>query len=335
MQVVKISPTLSINYTIHKWDPGSLETKAGPEDLGIWVILISGLGDTQVIWEDQIKAFIKAGYSVLTYDNRGVGLSSRPATEDDVKWTAEDMASDLRAVVKTLGLPRYHILGISMGGMIAQSYASMYGNHSPISQKQGGGIEDDDVDDDDDDRVRPDELMSLTLACTYADPGPFCTRMFSLWRDMATKMSVADACREVLLWCFTPEWFSDPKQQGFLATVEGMMNDADEEMGLPAYLAQLNVIMTFDSRGWVGRLGAAATNTQEAATDVHPTSVFVLVGEKDGLIPHCQSKELCDLIDGAEWVVTKGAHACNNEYPDEFSGNAMACFKKAEERFWP
>lgn len=111
MQVVKISPTLSINYTIHKWDPGSLETKAGPEDLGIWVILISGLGDTQVIWEDQIKAFVKAGYSVLTYDNRGVGLSSRPATEDDVKWTAEDMASDLRGGGQNFGTPTLSHLG--------------------------------------------------------------------------------------------------------------------------------------------------------------------------------------------------------------------------------
>ncbi|KAL6250329.1 hypothetical protein RBB50_002631 [Rhinocladiella similis] len=352
MQILKISPTLSINYTIHKYGRGSNYSTAPtpPEDLGVWVILISGLGDTQAIWEEQITSFVNAGYTVLTYDNRGVGGSSRPATDEvDVQWTSEDMASDLRAVVKHLELPRYHVMGTSMGGMIAQTYALRYGYLDD-------GDDDDDDDDDDGtttpqdptkddrgDRMRKDELISLVLTCTYAAPGPFCSRMFSLWRDMATNMSVADANREVLLWCFTPEWFADPTQQEVLTSMEGMMGDADEDMGLPAYLAQLNVIMTFDSRAVVGRLGrgrgrgssvTGGPKHEPKHEHEHPMSVYVLVGERDGLIPNCVSRELCDLIDGAEWVVTKGSHACNFECPTEFNENALRCFKKAEERFW-
>jgi len=60
-----------------------------------------------------------------------------------------------------------HVIGVSMGGMIAQSYALNY-------------------------REGEDEIASLTLACTYAAPGPFCSRMFELWRDMARRMSIAD-----------------------------------------------------------------------------------------------------------------------------------------------
>ncbi|KIW17560.1 hypothetical protein PV08_04754 [Exophiala spinifera] len=371
MQIFKVSPTISINYTIHKYGPGSNYSTATtpPEELGIWVILIGGLGDTEVTWEAQITAFINAGYSVLTFDNRGVGGSSRPAStaHDDVQWTAADMASDLRALVKHLDLPRYHVMGISMGGMIAQAYALKYarlpadgsattrtgdvveGGGAGAGAGAGAGLDRDEAN-----LVRKDELISLTLTCTYAAPGPFCTRMFSLWRDMATRMSVADASREVLLWCFTPEWFADPTQQDLVRAMDEVTADADRDMGLAAYLAQLNVITKFDSRAVVGRLGrgrgggggatagaAGATTTTEkeagnppSSSNANPMSVFVLVGERDCLIPHCQSRELCDLVDGAEWVVTKGAHTCNFESPDEFNENALRCFKIAEERFW-
>jgi len=57
-----------------------------------------------------------------------------------------------------------------------------------------------------------DEIASLTLACTYAAPGPFCSRMFELWRDMARRMSIADVMRDVALWAFTMEFFADERR---------------------------------------------------------------------------------------------------------------------------
>ena len=61
-------------------------------------------------------------------------------------------------------------MGVSMGGMIAQEYALAY----------------------------PDDLVTATFACTYAAPGPFCSRMFSMWHDMAPVNGVPFIMRDVL-----------------------------------------------------------------------------------------------------------------------------------------
>ncbi|KAK7893956.1 hypothetical protein LTR67_006657 [Exophiala xenobiotica] len=284
----------------------SLSSTSASRAKNPWIILVNGLADPQTTWSAQVSAFTSAGYTVLTYDNRGIGLSSRPSSNvsgADERWTTEDMASDLRALVTTvvLDIPRqpYHILGISMGGMIAQTYALNYcGSMSPSEEQE--------------------KLLCLTLCCTYAAPGPFCSRMFNLWGDMARQMSVSDVMRDVLLWCFTPEWFADPAHQNELAEIEGEMAKTDEEMGLPAYLAQLNVITSFDSRKHVHKLGGRAFD------------VNVLVGERDVLIPNVLSRELADLVEGSNWIVTEGGHACNWEYPEEFNEKVLQGLKAAE-----
>ena len=51
------------------------------------------------------------------------------------------------------------------------------------------------------------DLRSLTLCCTYAAPGPFCSRMFKLWQDMAPVMGVPTVMRDVTLWAFTQDFF--------------------------------------------------------------------------------------------------------------------------------
>ncbi len=280
----EVSPGRAINYTIHR--PSGTASNKKP-----WVVLINGLADPQTTWADQVPTFTAAGYTVLTYDNRGVGLSWRPETEE--LWTAQDMADDLRSLVVGLDVPKpYHVLGVSMGGMISQQYAFIAGQ----------------------------EILSLIPACTYAAPGPFCSRMFKLWRDMAVKMSVADAMRDVLLWCFTPEWFADPARQPELEAAERDMARIDVDMGLPAYLSQLNVIVEFDSR-----------QTAPALADLN--AVTVLAGESDNLIPNVLSKELHTLIPGSRWVTVRGGHACNWEYPAEFNQICLQIWSEAEKKW--
>jgi pimeloyl-ACP methyl ester carboxylesterase len=58
---------------------------------------------------------------VITYDNRGTGLSVVPQQPED--YTIGIMANDLHDVVQELGLARFHLLGYSMGGCIALQYA--------------------------------------------------------------------------------------------------------------------------------------------------------------------------------------------------------------------
>ncbi len=82
------------------------------------LVLVNGLADTKESWEAQLPAFSER-YRVVSYDNRGCGESPTPAGP----YTTAEMADDLAGLVDALELDRFHLLGVSMGGMIAQEYA--------------------------------------------------------------------------------------------------------------------------------------------------------------------------------------------------------------------
>jgi 3-oxoadipate enol-lactonase len=232
------------------------------------VVLVNGLADDLETWADQVPALLESGYRVLRFDNRGVGLSDKPTGP----YTTAMFAADTKALVDHLGISDFHLLGVSMGGMIAQEYALAY----------------------------PSDLRSVTLACTYAAPGPFCSRMFDLWAEMANVMGVPAVMRDVTLWAFTPEFFAT--RPGDAAAFETAMRFIDQP--IPAYLAQLHSIQTHDTTERLGSLNV-------------PT--LVLAGETDILIPVELSRQLHSLIPGAEWATTQGGHACLWEYPDPFN----------------
>ena len=231
-------------------------------------VLVNGLADDLETWVLQMDDLLAAGYRVLRFDNRGVGSSSAPPGP----YTTRLFADDAHALIQELGITDFHMMGISMGGMIAQEYALAY----------------------------PDGLRSVTLACTYAAPGPFCSRMFSMWEDMAPVNGVPFIMRDVTLWAFTVPFFNEREDE--LREFEGEM--AQMPMAVDTYLAQLSSIQTHDTRDRVGSIAA-------------PT--MVLAGEEDILIPVSLSKELHSLIPGATWKTTRGGHACCWEHPDEFN----------------
>lgn len=61
-------------------------------------------------------------FQVITFDNRGAGLSDKP----DIEYSTELMAKDIRSLLNQLGINKSHIFGISFGGMIAQRFALMF-----------------------------------------------------------------------------------------------------------------------------------------------------------------------------------------------------------------
>jgi len=80
--------------------------------------LIEGLGYDCWMWYRQMPAFADH-FRVLIYDNRGVGRSDAPPGP----YSHEENASDLAALLDHLGWDRTHVLGVSMGGFIAQQFA--------------------------------------------------------------------------------------------------------------------------------------------------------------------------------------------------------------------
>jgi len=84
------------------------------------VILLMGLGGTHTLWKPQVDHLQKFCH-VCAMDNRGAGYSSKPKGE---RWTTQRMAQDAVAVLDDLGWQGHvHVVGISMGGMIAQELA--------------------------------------------------------------------------------------------------------------------------------------------------------------------------------------------------------------------
>jgi len=88
---------------------------------GAPLVLINALTMEAAGWGAQVRAF-SAHYTVLTYDCRGQGQSGKP--EQD--YSIEQHADDLHRLVVGTGLRRVHVVGLSLGGMIAQAFALKY-----------------------------------------------------------------------------------------------------------------------------------------------------------------------------------------------------------------
>lgn len=231
------------------------------------VVLVNGLADDLESWAFQMDDLTAAGYRVLRFDNRGVGLTDKP----EGPYTTRLLADDAKALVDALGIDDFHMVGVSMGGMVAQEYALAFGG----------------------------DLRSLVLACTYAAPGPFCSRMFSMWADLALEMGVPFVMRDVALWALTVPFFEDREE---LKEFEAEL--ASLTMPTEAYLAQLAAIRTHDATGQLGGVSV-------------PT--LVLAGEDDILIPVSLSRRPHEAVPGSEWATTEGGHACLWEHPEPFN----------------
>jgi pimeloyl-ACP methyl ester carboxylesterase len=113
------------------------------------VLLIMGLGSQLLLWRDGFcEKLVAEGLRVIRYDNRDVGLSSKTQRRKtggalipsmlkfwvglpgDADYRLEDMVDDAAAVLDHLGIDRAHVVGASMGGMIAQIFAARFGQRT-------------------------------------------------------------------------------------------------------------------------------------------------------------------------------------------------------------
>ncbi|PZF86311.1 alpha/beta fold hydrolase [Jiangella anatolica] len=100
------------------------EVDGAPDDPVL--VLVAGGGAQLIAWPDQLVALLVAeGFRVVRMDNRDTGLSQRFGGPDDVDggYELSDLADDIVRVLDHLGAPSAHLVGHSMGGMMAQLVA--------------------------------------------------------------------------------------------------------------------------------------------------------------------------------------------------------------------
>ena len=123
-----------------------LHVEIGGKETDPAILLIMGLGAQMLFWPDFFcKSLIDQGYYVIRFDNRDIGLSSKirhkgqrlntfklmgrfavGLQNQGSAYTLFDMADDVALLIERLGLKNPHIIGASMGGMIAQILAAKY-----------------------------------------------------------------------------------------------------------------------------------------------------------------------------------------------------------------
>jgi len=151
-------------------------------------------------------------------DNRGVGKSSVPPPP----YTTKQMALDTLAVMGDAGIERAHILGVSLGGAIAQELAL----------------------------AAPDRVRSLALGSTWPGPSEWRSRIRQVQLGILESQGIEALVRFRALFIFSP---------ALIAGAPAMMNIIEKTMAetpLEGYLHQLDAAETHDARSRLGTITA-------------------------------------------------------------------------------
>jgi len=164
-----------------------IETHYVVDGEGPWLTMSHSLACNLSMWDEQAK-LLSAKFKVLRYDTRGHGGSSAPAGP----YTLEQLADDAKALFDALGIQHTHWVGLSMGGMIGETFALKH----------------------------PGFFQSMVLADTTSRRPPNAEQM---WRErvMIAQAQGMEGVRESTL----ARWFTEPFRQSRLDVMERIGRD--------------------------------------------------------------------------------------------------------------
>lgn len=110
--------------TVGTENSGDINLYYEDQGTGDPVVLIHGYPLSGASWEKQIPVLLNAGHRVITYDRRGFGKSSQPATG----YNYDTFAEDLHTLITHLKLKNFSLAGFSMGGGEVARYIGKYGS---------------------------------------------------------------------------------------------------------------------------------------------------------------------------------------------------------------
>jgi pimeloyl-ACP methyl ester carboxylesterase len=184
--------------------------------------LIMGLGCSARQWQWMAPVLAKS-FKVITFDNRGVGRSGKP----DMEYSTEMFADDTRALLSALSIPRTHLFGVSVGGMIAQRFALKY----------------------------PEMVDRLVLGCTmpsfsHLPPAPEDLETLQEAQVLSPEEGV-----EKMMSLFLSEGFFEEEPERTVRLKEVMMLEK-EEQGMEALFMQLGAAREHNTLEEVGHITA-------------------------------------------------------------------------------
>ena len=176
------------------------------------LILVMGLGADKVAWALQVPA-LSERHTVVTYDNRDVGQSSRASGAYEVA----DMADDLLALADELGFDSFHLVGLSMGGAIAQRAVLR----------------------------APGRVRTLSLLVTFAYGGPWAQARVRLWREILPLLSVEQRTDLLMHQVHSQEFFENAQ---FFEIVRNAILQNPHPQEVEAFLRQMEASSRHDAR---------------------------------------------------------------------------------------
>ena len=247
------------------------------------LLMINGIGAARDSWSRQIGD-LSARFRCITFDNRGVGESIVPAGP----YTTREMADDAARVLSAAGINRARVLGVSMGGAIAQELAI---NHSHLVDR-------------------------LAVVCSWAACDRYLERCFVIMKEMALSEGrkgpgwSIPVQRFLSLIGFTQGDFSHAVVE--IDDLEAAVADsvkAGKEQPYAGFVAQADACLTHGARD---RLSAIAAPT------------LILAGDEDIFTPLPLSQALANAIPGARLQIMKGCgHVMFYERPKDFNSRII------------
>jgi pimeloyl-ACP methyl ester carboxylesterase len=177
------------------------------------LLLIPGLGSDANTWGAFVPQY-STKYRIILMENRGAGRSAKP----EGPYATEQMAEDAVALLDHLGIERAHIIGKSMGGMIAQWIGARH----------------------------PNRVRSLVLASTVMKHDSYGEELIELARLIAEKAGLFATYRQTFLMSYSRDYCMTNRTR--LMQVEQMMKAMDEKEVLRGYIGQSIACQRHDSR---------------------------------------------------------------------------------------
>lgn len=204
------------------------------------VLWLQGLNAPAAAWAVQLAHFSQSHRSVAP-DARGVGQSEAPPGP----YTTRQMADDAIAVLDACGVQRAHVVGLSLGGAVAQELALAH----------------------------PDRVRSLALLATFAAQDPRSRALLKAWRALYPLTAAAPELREAweqqaYAWLFTDRfWRSEASIRSALRFAHGQPMQPTT-----GFLGQVDAALSHDARDRLGSLATPALVIHGALDQLSPVS---------------------------------------------------------------